>query len=208
MPENPADPSSNTLNPASTSPNPIQSPTPAVNSSQMDNVPKKPISTGIHLSKDPKIADGSAIGKEIKKQKIKEAKEKSKNKTPKEEEVIESGLDLNNNCTLSNETDCEEVVKETTISPVVMTTTTTKPTTTTTKKTTVAMTTTSTPMTTTVPKSTTRLANENAVPIMSETGNDTVAMVSPPAEDSSNHTEGTMKKTYHKIIKYVNQVTS
>ncbi len=208
VPENPPDPSSNTINPASTTSNPIQSPTPAVNSSQISNVPKKPkpISTGTHLSKDPKIADGSAVGYEIKKQKIKEAKEKSKNKTPKEEPKNELDLDLNNNCTLSNDTDCKVVPMEMTSSPVAMTTKTKQTTTTTTRKTTVA-TTPSTTMTTTQAKSTTRLTNGDAAPIMPETGNDTDAAVLTPDENPGNHTEGTIKKTYHKIVNYVNQVT-
>ncbi len=206
VPENQSDPSSNTFNPASTTPNPIQSPTPAVNSSQISNVPKnKPISTGTHLSKDPKIADGSAVGYEIKKQKIKEAKEKSKNKTPKEEPKNESELDLNSNCTLSNDTDCEVVPMERTSPPVVMTTTRKQTTTTMTRKTMVA-TTPSTTMTTTQAKSTTRLTNGDEDPVIVETGNETDTLVPTPDENPGNHTEGTIKKTYHKIVNYVNQV--
>ena len=171
-----------------------------VNSSQAEPKIHRPISTGEHLSGDPKIADGSSVGKQI--SKIEQNKQKEKTKDPpKEAEVKPEKVEKENNETLTNET--SSLNSETNEKTTTTTTTTTKPpTTTTTTKTTTTTTTTQKPATT--------LKHDDTIHAIL-TGNATVVSDPPETQnvtEKKNDSKSTVKKKFNEIIQYVNKMPS
>ena len=181
---------------------PVPSSSLPVNSSQAEPKIHRPISTGEHLSGDPKIADGSSVGKQI--SKIEQNKQKEKTKDPpKEPEVKPEKVEKENNETLTNETSSlNSDTNEKTTTTTTTTTTTKPPTTTTTTKTTTTTTTTQKPATT--------LKHDDTIHAIL-TGNATVVSDPPETQnvtEKKNDSKSTVKKKFNEIIQYVNKMPS